>query len=369
MRIFLILCLVSCASLFAHDMDYKYDVSARVEYDTGRFVMSDETYNESKLRRARLSHDGSFYKKSFFYEVEVDVSDDVEFKDNFIGFQNKLTLTDSDYRFKLGNIKVPFSFDAYTGSKNSSFMESPLTDVLTQSRKLGFEGLVSNTYENHRINAFFGILTNSIDEEREKEAQKVREVAKVTYSYKFDKNKLVHFGASYLYSDVNGDKVTYKQEAESDIIRDKFVSTKVKNVNESKDLGIEALYIDDSFHFQAEYVQSKLDALSDDYIFSGYYAQVGYFLFGSTKDFKRKSSKFSSKGIKYGDVELAFRYSFIDLNDKDEQGGTQKDYNFAANWYISKNLKIMANYIIALPQSDDYDGRFQLAQARGILTF
>ena len=369
MRFFLILSLIACANLFAQSLDYKYDFGARIEYDVGSFDMAKESYTEADLRRARLSHEGSFYKKTFFYETEIDLSDELEFKDNFLGYKNNLVFIDLDYRLKLGNIKVPFSFDSYAGSKNSSFMESPLIDTLTQSRKLGIEGLTSNRYKKHTVNTFIGIFRNSIDERRDDDIQKLRKVVKTSYSYKFAKNKLIHFGASYLHSDINGDKVTYKQEAESSIIKEKYVSTKVKDVDFSKDLSLEALYINNSFHLQAEYIQSKLEALSNNYSFNGYYAQVGYFLFGSSKAFKQRSSKFSSKKIKNGDVELGFRYSFIDLNDKDEQGGTQKDYNFAANWYINKNLKIMGNYIIACPSSDEYNGKFNIAQARAVISF
>jgi len=96
---------------------------------------------------------------------------------------------------------------------------------------------------------------------------------------------------------------------------------------------------------------------------------VGYFLFGSSKKFKTSSSKFSSKNIKNGDIELGLRYSYIDLNDKDELGGTQKDYNLALNYHINKNIKLMTNYIVAYPSSDEYDGKFSLVQGRVAVSF
>lgn len=176
-------------------------------------------------------------------------------------------------------------------------------------------------------------------------------------------------GASYLHSSIDGENVKYSQEAESNLIANKYVSTKVKDVDTTKDLSLEALYINNSFHFQTEYIQTKVEALEDNYTFDGYYAQAGYFLFGSTKKYKQKSSKFSAKGIQNNEVELAFRYSSINLNDKDEQGGTQKDYNFAVNWYINKNLKLMGNYIMAYPSSEDYDGNFNELQARAVISF
>lgn len=376
MKKILIAVLLTSMSIFAQDLDYKYDFSGRFEYDIGQVELANDKYNESELRRAKLSHDGSFYDKSLFYEVEVDLAnyanddeenDEIEYKDIFLGYQNKSDWL--EYRVKMGNIKVPFSFDFYSGSKYSAFMESPLTDTFTQSRKLGIETLLSKKIDNQRVNLFLGAFKNSIDEENENEEQKTRYALRGTYDYKFSKNHLLHFGASYLYSDIDGDNVKYKQDAESNLVQEKYVSTNVKNVNTTQDVSIEALYINNSFNFQSEYMQSNVDAQSDTYTFDGYYAQAGYFLFGSSKKFKPSTSKFSSKNIKNNEVELAFRYSYIDLNDKDELGGTQKDYNFAVNWYINKNLKLMGNYVMAYPDSDKYNGDFNVLQARAVLSF
>lgn len=365
----LILLLVLSANLFAQGLDYKYDFKARIEYDTAYLNLANEDYKEADLTKASLSHKGSFFNKTLFYKTSIEVSNELKFKDNYIAYKNKSDLLDSNYRFKFGNIKVPFSLDAYAGSKYSTFMESPLSDVLTQNRKLGLEALLSKKISKHRLSLFLGAFKNSIDEKKDDDIEKTRYALKTTYSYQFSKNHLLYFASSFLYSDINNDKISYKQEAESSLIKEKYVSSKIKNVNNSKNLSVEALYINKSFHMQSEYIQSKIDAQKDNYIFNGHYAQIGYFLFGSSKSFKQSKATFSGRNIKKGDVELAFRYSFIDLNDKDERGGTQKDYNFAVNYYINKNLKFMTNYIKVYPRSSDYNGEFDLVQARIALTF
>jgi phosphate-selective porin OprO/OprP len=76
------------------------------------------------------------------------------------------------------------------------------------------------------------------------------------------------------------------------------------------------------------------------------------------------------KPNKDGSVEVAFRYSYLNLNDKDEHGGMQTDYTYGLNWYISKELKVMANYIVAKPkETDEYDGLLQIVQARILFAF
>jgi len=81
--------------------------------------------------------------------------------------------------------------------------------------------------------------------------------------------------------------------------------------------------------------------------------------------------RFSLQNREWGSVELAARYSFIDLNDKDIKGGKEENFTLGLNWYLSPNSRFMFNYIRANvedraePQIDDgsadiYQARFQI---------
>jgi phosphate-selective porin OprO/OprP len=48
---------------------------------------------------------------------------------------------------------------------------------------------------------------------------------------------------------------------------------------------------------------------------------------------------------KYGEVELAVRYSMLDLTDGTIRGGTEKNISLGINWYLSRHMRLMANYI------------------------
>jgi phosphate-selective porin OprO and OprP len=52
----------------------------------------------------------------------------------------------------------------------------------------------------------------------------------------------------------------------------------------------------------------------------------------------------------YGALELAVRYSELDLNDGTVLGGRERDWTVGANWYLNRYLKLQANYVHA--QSD-----------------
>ena len=47
----------------------------------------------------------------------------------------------------------------------------------------------------------------------------------------------------------------------------------------------------------------------------------------------------------YGAVELAARYSTLDLDDGPIGGGRQHDWTFGANWYLTPYMKLQANYV------------------------
>ena len=60
-----------------------------------------------------------------------------------------------------------------------------------------------------------------------------------------------------------------------------------------------------------------------------------------------KNGKFIRPVIKSdaGAWELAVRFSNLDLNDKDIQGGEEDNLSLAVNWYSSDHWRVMGNLI------------------------
>ena len=265
----------------------------------------------------------------------------------------------------------PFSLERYSSSKYTTFMERALTDAYGEGRKVGGELLLSTKLDKSRINLFTSVFSNSIDDRINDEPPESGYSSRLTYGYKFKKKHLLSIGTAYMYQDINGESVKFKQSSESDSILDKYVSVKVKNVKNVKKNNLEFLYINNKFSLQSEYVTATLKNLDESYNFDAYYVQGSYFLIGLGRAYRFKDSTLAKiKPSREGALEFAFRYSSIDLNDKDEVGGMQSDYTFGINWYVNKELKFMLNYIIAEPTStDNYDGTTQILQARALFAF
>ena len=61
----------------------------------------------------------------------------------------------------------------------------------------------------------------------------------------------------------------------------------------------------------------------------------------------KPNKPFSLKNGGWGALEVAARYSALDLNDGAIQGGEIEDITLGVNWYLNNNTRLMANYIMA----------------------
>lgn len=357
---------------FTAEADLRYRFGAQLSYDIGYVDAKPDAYSDSNWRRVRVYAKGDMFDKKLLYELEYSFTGNNNYKDIYLGYQNKLRKYNLDYRVKAGNIKVPFSLEGYSTSKNITFMERALNDAFADNRKVGLDVLLSKQIQKHHFNLFATLFTNSLNERSSEDPDRNGYASRLTYAYKFKKNHLLSLGTSIMNTNLQKSTFRYKQESESSIIREKYVSVKINNVDNILKNNLEALYINNAYSLQGEYTHSKVHSTSQgSYGFDGYYLQGSYFLFGNVRRYNFKDATLAKIKPKNNTcLEAAFRYSYLNLNDRDEHGGQQSDYTFGLNWYISKELKLMFNYIIAKPQgTDDYDGLLQVYQTRVLFAF
>ena len=93
--------------------------------------------------------------------------------------------------------------------------------------------------------------------------------------------------------------------------------------------------------------------------FEGGYAEAAFALTGESRAYQPATSSyggivpknpFSLSGGGWGAWEIALRYSTINLNDQLAQangvaGGRQTVYTAALNWYVSRNVRFMLDYL------------------------
>ena len=76
----------------------------------------------------------------------------------------------------------------------------------------------------------------------------------------------------------------------------------------------------------------------------------------------------------WGALEVALRFSYIDLNGGSIGGGQEHDLTAGMNWYLNKNARLMFNYIRAKVKSRETpppieDGIADILQVRFQIIF
>ena len=66
---------------------------------------------------------------------------------------------------------------------------------------------------------------------------------------------------------------------------------------------------------------------------------------------------------------MLLRYSTLDLDDGPVLGGTEHDWTIGANWYVTKYLKLQANYVRAVSDRRDVRADPRILEVRAQIMF
>ncbi|MAT14507.1 MAG: porin [Planctomyces sp.] len=185
---------------------------------------------------------------------------------------------------------------------------------------------------------------------------------------------VVHTGAGYVYIDPANDFVQYRNQPEVFIAETGgaalvppgvpstvpfFVDTDLIPTEHVNLVNGEVGSSFGSLHTQAEIYYTMVSRLNGDSVaFHGAYAQAGYILTGEVRPYNKAGgvlgrivpeNPFGRGGM--GAWEVAARWSYLDLNDDNIQGGKLNDVTLGLNWYLNKFTKFQFNYIHAFLNS------------------
>ena len=83
---------------------------------------------------------------------------------------------------------------------------------------------------------------------------------------------------------------------------------------------------------------------------------------------------FNFRKRKWGAWEIGFRHSFVDLNDKNIEGGKEMNFTVGLNWYLRPKMRLMLNYVRVNVEDRDNnrvidDGSANIFQTRFQISF
>ena len=356
------------------DKDYKLWFDTRVQVDFGHYFgaqeWADPIGDGASIRRARFALKTQI-TPDWYGEVDMELANgSFELKDaifRYTGVEN--------WQFSVGSQKPDFSLSRNTSSRYLEFMERPMVvSAFAPSRHLGVFAKYSNKY-------FFGsgsILFQEI------EGQETRDfVESNNKSYGMDEglsyigkivvrpineaNYGIHIGGAVMYdqpktSDELGayGGTRFSCRNATNISRKKYIDTDdIKNTDHNLIATAElaghchGLRLESAWMSDWTYMDPEKVVLDKPYHFYGWYVEGGYLLFGGKQSYDAGGAKFNRarNGRTWGDVEVALKYEFLDMNDYEGRstdqaifGGSAELYGAALNFYLGKNTKIALNY-------------------------
>ncbi len=334
------------------DGKFSYQLDARLYLDAAMYTEDEsviDLHSGSEIRRMRFALKTTLWT-NFIAEIDFDFAgNEVDIKDAYMGYKK------NNFILKVGNFRSPFSLEEVTSSRYVSFIERALPNAFPPGRRIGI-GMYKWGKNWQLAGGIFGQEPGDIDEkEGENSDEGYSLVGRATIAPLYKDNKIFHLGVAYAYqtTDAFTEKMRFRGYDESKISKIRFLSTgKVKDIDHSGMIGLESVLQLGSLHLQGEYIKVNVARLADsgqpNYGLSGGYVFASFFLTGDSMPYYADQGEFGRviPKKKKGAVELLARYSWIDLNDleNDIEGGEGKNLTLGLSWYLNPNYKIMFNY-------------------------
>ncbi|MES9818471.1 MAG: porin [Candidatus Thiodiazotropha sp.] len=321
--------------------------------------------NGSELRDLRLDLEGRLYA-DFIYEFSVDFSDgEADVKDAWFAYDAIFP-----WRFSVGHFKEPFSLEEMTGKRYLTFMERALPNAFVPGRSMG----IGAQWSGEQMTFAAGLFGDEYDDDTDDEGDEGWGVTgRWTYAPLAEDRSAFHMGIAASYRKLDDEQeVRIDTRPESHLTDIRYLDTgKLKQSRSSALLGLEGAWVSGPFSLQGEWMQAKIERdEGTEPTFEGWYLQVSWFLTGESRRYKQRSAKFGRIRplLDHGAVEVAARLSSLDLNDGEIEGGSSDNITLGINWYINRQIRLMANTIFVDNDSHaDADGDLEGEDTPSIL--
>ena len=336
-------------------------IGAKFAFDGGTYVTGNEFtgFNAGvELRRARIYAMGDcILVLPVSYELEIGyIPNQFYIENSYVAFRNISWIGD----LKLGQYQAPMGLDVVTSARDSTFMETaaPL-EALAPGVNAGIQ--IGQPVLHQRATWKLGLFTGGVGQDvGEASKDYGRAITRLTVLPIYtadpdrpDSTRLLHLGlsANVLYS--ASSSVHYRSRPESHLAP-YVIDTGDMAAEGSTVVGGEAAWVNGPFSVQGEYLHSWVRENNGQTPgFDGLYASASWFLTGESRPYDRTQGMFGrviprrnfnwGKGG-WGAWELAGRYSFVNLNSADVQGGRLSMLMAGVNWYLHSHVKWRFNY-------------------------
>jgi phosphate-selective porin OprO and OprP len=361
------------------------NIGGRLDVDAAGYLTSKDIQGFDdgiEVRRARLYARGDcILLVPMSYELQIGyVPHTFSLQDSYVAFGNLAWLGE----LKLGEYQPPQGLEAITSSRDTTFMElaTPVA-ALAPGSDAGVQ--IGKPFLARRMTWKLGLFAPGVGEDVGDASQDFgRAIMRITGLplYHFDPDhpeatRLLHLGlsANILYS--ANSTVQYRSRPES-YLAPYVVNTGDIPADGALVVGGEVAWVNGPLCLEGEYLHSfvrqtpgtnNLPTLN----FDGLYASASWFLTGESRPYDRQNACFGRVIPRHnfnwghggwGAWELAARYSFVNLNSDNIQGGRMSMLMTGLNWYLHPNLKMRFEYGFGHVTNAEERGYMNIFQTR-----
>ena len=362
------------------DGAFKWRIGGRLHTDAAFYNNDTGTGDTTTLssgadiRRARLALEATLYRV-WQLKLEYDFAGAADVDEGLRDAYLRYLYTEGwPLSITVGQFKEYLGLESITSSNDISFVERALPSRTfndigggSDGRRLGV-GL--NTFGHNVWTASAGIFSRNAAGETgtDDESDPIAFVGRLTLSPWHTENRAFHLGvAGSWLSPGDAHTVRIRSRPEARIGADRLVDTGDLDAHGVNRYGLEGAGVYGPFSLQGEYLLSDVnreDAGNPDVGFNGWYVMGSWVLTGESRQYVFEEARFKNpkpKGIVgkggIGAWELLARYSSLDLNDEDVDGGKEHNVTVGLNWYPTPNFRFMANYVRVLDlEGGDFAG-------------
>ena len=326
------------------------------------------------FRRARLAAVGQAWDNvAYMLEMDFAFPGHPSFMDVWLDLEDAV----GSSNLRIGQFRQPFGMDGLTSVKELTFLERALPFVFLPFRQIGVMAYGNSADEltTYAISGFrfptdtFGGNVG--------DSGGYGMATRLTGLLFNDPAAfgLLHVGGGYSFIDPANDLVQYRNQPELFVGETgggalvpvgvpnnlpPFVDTGLLATENVHLANLELAFAKGSFYAQSEVIATFVNRQGDESVtFSGAYAHAGYFLTGEHRPYNGTNGVFGrvtpkqnvGKGAGFGAWEIATRWSMIDLNDSDVQGGRLNNLTSGLNWYLNPHTKFQFNHVHAMLDS------------------
>jgi len=332
--------------------DITLNATGNFAWDHADFSGTPQLGSENGMRRrefgATMKQDGVWDAMVYF---------DFESKswlDVYVRFESEAFFGRDLGKLRVGYMKVPVGLEGVTSSRAGTFMElaAPI-QAIYQGRRTGVEWTLERDQALFQLGGYGGT-----DLQGDNPGQTY--AARAAWTPRKAEGDVLHLGIAASRENPQGwtdgrgvdfDPTARLRARPATALSDVRLidSGNLAPVGHIRRTGLEGIWIRGPVSLQGELLRADIgrDAGLPDYTAEGGYLAASWLLTGESRPYSSGNVANPKPANGYGAVELAARYSTLDLDDRGIAGGRQHDWTFGANWYLTPFVKLQANYVRA----------------------